>query len=64
MMIASNGTDSRLGSLTEMTGRWVEWKRIAREDEPRRVSRVEVMLRGTCDPTLPAGFGGKLHSVF
>jgi type I restriction enzyme R subunit len=27
-----------------------EWKRIEREDEPRRVS-LEVMLRGTCDPT-------------
>jgi type I restriction enzyme R subunit len=27
----------------------VEWKRIEREDEPRRVS-LEVMLRGTCDP--------------
>lgn len=48
LMIASNGTDSRLGSLTADWGRWVEWKRIAREDEPRRVS-LEVMLRGTCD---------------
>jgi type I restriction enzyme R subunit len=28
----------------------VEWKRIEREDEPRRVS-LEVMLRGTCDRT-------------
>ncbi len=50
LMIASNGTDSRVGSLTADWGRWVEWKRIAREDEPRRVS-LEVMLRGTCDPT-------------
>jgi len=50
LMIASNGTDSRLGSLTADWGRWVEWKRIAREDEPRRVS-LEVMLRGTCDRT-------------
>ena len=48
MMIASNGTDSRVGSLTADWERWVEWKRIAREDEPRRVS-LEVMLRGTCD---------------
>ena len=48
LMIASNGTDSRVGSLTADWGRWVEWKRIAREDEPRRVS-LEVMLRGTCD---------------
>lgn len=50
LMIASNGTDSRVGSLAADWGRWVEWKRIAREDEPRRVS-LEVMLRGTCDPT-------------
>lgn len=52
LMIASNGTDSRLGSLTADWGRWVEWKRIAREDEPRRVS-LEVMLRGTCDRMRP-----------
>jgi type I restriction enzyme R subunit len=39
-----------VGSLTADWGRWVEWKRIAREDEPRRVS-LEVMLRGTCDRT-------------
>ena len=50
LMIASNGTDSRVGSLTADWGRWVEWKRIAHEDEPRRVS-LEVILRGTCDRT-------------
>jgi type I restriction enzyme R subunit len=50
LLIASNGTDSRVGSLTTDWGRWVEWKRIEREDEPRRVS-LEVMLRGTCDRT-------------
>ncbi len=50
LLIASNGTDSRVGSLTAEWGRWVEWKRIEREDEPRRVS-LEVMLRGTCDRT-------------
>ena len=49
MMIASNGTDSRVGSLTADWARWVEWKRIEREDEARRVS-LEVMLRGTCEP--------------
>ncbi len=50
LLIASNGTDSRVGSLTADWERWVEWKRIEREDEPRRVS-LDVMLRGTCDPT-------------
>ena len=49
-LIASNGTDSRVGSLTAGWGRFFEWKRIEREDEPRRVS-LEVMLRGTCDRT-------------
>jgi type I restriction enzyme R subunit len=48
MLIASNGTDSRVGSLTAEWERFFEWKRIEREDEPRRVS-LEVMIRGTCD---------------
>jgi type I restriction enzyme R subunit len=48
LIIASNGTDSRVGSLTADWGRFFEWKRIEREDEPRRVS-LETMLRGTCD---------------
>lgn len=47
-LVASNGTDSRLGSITADWERWVEWKRIEREDEPRRVS-LEVLIRGTCD---------------
>ncbi len=49
LLIASNGTDSRVGSLTADWDRFFEWKRIEREDEPRRVS-LEVMLRGACDP--------------
>ncbi|MFN7305935.1 MAG: type I restriction endonuclease subunit R, partial [Acetobacteraceae bacterium] len=49
LLIASNGTESRIGSLTADWGRFFEWKRIEREDEPRRVS-LEVMLRGTCAP--------------
>ena len=48
LLIASNGTDSRVGSLTADWGRFFEWKRIESENEPRRVS-LEVMLRGTCD---------------
>ena len=50
LLIASNGTDSRVGSLTADWERFFEWKRIAREDEPRRVS-LEVILRGTCNPS-------------
>lgn len=49
-MIASNGVDSRVGSLTADWERFFEWKRIEREDEPRRVS-LEVMLRGLCEPS-------------
>jgi type I restriction enzyme R subunit len=49
LLIASNGLDSRVGSLTANWERFFEWKRIEREDEPRRVS-LEVMLRGVCDP--------------
>ena len=48
LIIASNGTDSRVGSLTANWERFFEWKRIERENEPRRVS-LEVMIRGTCD---------------
>jgi type I restriction enzyme R subunit len=48
LLIASNGTDSRVGSLTASWERFFEWKRIESENEPRRVS-LEVMLRGTCD---------------
>ena len=50
LLIASNGTDSRVGSLTAEWERFFEWKRIESENEPRRVS-LEVMLRGTCDRT-------------
>jgi type I restriction enzyme, R subunit len=49
LLIASNGTDSRIGSITADWERFFEWKRIEREDEPRRVS-LEVMIRGTCGP--------------
>lgn len=48
-LIASNGTQSRIGTLTADWERFSEWKRIEREDEPRRVS-LDVMLRGTCAP--------------
>lgn len=50
LLIASNGTDSRVGSLTADWERFFEWKRIAREDEKRRVS-LETLIRGTCDRT-------------
>ena len=48
-LIASNGTESRVGTITADWERFAEWKRIEREDEPRKVS-LEVMLRGICAP--------------
>ncbi len=48
LLIASNGTDSRVGSITADWDRFFEWKRIEKENEPRRVS-LEVMIRGTCE---------------
>ena len=50
LLIASNGTDSRVGSLTADWGRFFEWERIEREDERRRVS-LDTMIRGTCEPS-------------
>lgn len=48
-LIASNGTASRIGSLSADWERFFEWKRIERENEEPRVS-LEVLLRGTCQP--------------
>jgi type I restriction enzyme, R subunit len=47
LIIASNGSDSRVGSITADWDRMLEWKRVAREDEPRRIS-LETVIRGTC----------------
>jgi type I restriction enzyme R subunit len=41
--------DYLLGSLTSNWERFFEWKRIEKEDEPRRVS-LEVLIRGVCEP--------------
>jgi type I restriction enzyme, R subunit len=48
-LISSNGIDSRVGSLTSNWERFFEWKRIEKEDEPRRIS-LEVLVRGVCEP--------------
>jgi type I restriction enzyme, R subunit len=49
LLIASNGTGAKVGSLTADWSRFFDWKRIESESEERRVS-LEVLLRGTCDP--------------
>ena len=48
-LIASNGIESHVGTITAEWERFSEWKRIEREDEPRRVS-LEATLQGTCAP--------------
>lgn len=50
LLIASNGTESRVGSITADWERFFDWKRVEREDEPRRVS-LEVLIRGVCEPS-------------
>ena len=47
-LIASNGVESRVGSITADWERFSEWKRVESEDEQRRVA-LEVVIRGTCD---------------
>lgn len=49
LLIASNGTDSRVGSLTAGWEHFGEWRKVEREDEAAAVS-LEKMLRGTCEP--------------
>ena len=46
LLIASNGTDSRGGSLTADWERFFEWKRIEREDEPRRLNSAPGVSAG------------------
>ncbi|MCS0317292.1 type I restriction endonuclease subunit R [Vibrio diabolicus] len=48
-IILSNGTDSRVGTVTSPYKFFLEWKRIE-ENEKGEVS-LDTMLRGTCDKT-------------
>jgi type I restriction enzyme R subunit len=48
-IILSNGSESRIGSLTDGWEHFVEWKRINDEGEKGVVS-LETMIRGTCEP--------------
>jgi len=49
LIILSNGSQSRLGSVTAAWEHFCDWKKINSEGERGRVS-LETMLRGTCDP--------------
>jgi len=46
-IILSNGSQSKIGSITSTMEFFNEWKRIDSENEPTKVS-LEAMLRGTC----------------
>ena len=48
LIILSNGSESRVGSLTANWEHFAEWKRIEGEDEPGAVS-LETILHGLCD---------------
>lgn len=48
VLIVSNGTESRAGSFTSEWDRFFEWKRVANEDEPRKLS-LSTIIRGICE---------------
>ena len=48
LIILSNGSESRVGSLTARWEHFTEWKRVENEDEPGTVS-LETILKGTCN---------------
>jgi type I restriction enzyme R subunit len=49
IIILSNGSQSKIGSVTAEWEHFAEWKRINSEGEQGIVS-LETMMRGTCDP--------------
>jgi type I restriction enzyme R subunit len=50
IIILSNGSESKIGSVTAEWEHFADWKRINSEGEQGIVS-LETMIRGTCDPT-------------
>ncbi|GCE04790.1 type I restriction endonuclease subunit R [Dictyobacter aurantiacus] len=49
LLILSNGTYSRIGSITASWEHFFEWKKVSSEDEEGAIS-LETIIRGTCDP--------------
>ena len=49
VVILSNGSKSRIGSITSEWEHFSEWKKINKEGEEGIVS-LETIIRGTCDP--------------
>ena len=50
LLILSNGSQSRIGSITAGLEHFNEWKKISEEEEQGVIS-LETMLRGTCEPS-------------
>ena len=48
-IVLSNGTESKVGSLTANWEHFAEWKRVHSEDEPPKVF-LETILRALCTP--------------
>ena len=48
-VLLSNGTDSKVGSLTASWEHFAEWKRVHSEDEPPKIS-LETILQALCEP--------------
>ena len=46
-IILSNGTESKIGTVSSSWGHFSEWKKIDEESEPGVIS-LETMIRGTC----------------
>ena len=49
LIILSNGSESRVGSITADWEHFAEWKKVGSESEEGRIS-LETMLRGVCAP--------------
>lgn len=47
-ILLSNGSETKIGTLTSEWEHFFEWKRISNEEEQRKVS-LETALRGLCD---------------
>ena len=48
LLVASNGHEARLGSMTAGWEHFSDWKKVEREDEPKRPG-LETLLRGVMD---------------
>lgn len=49
LIVLSNGSETRVGSISSQWEHFGEWKRISDETEPGVVS-LETVIRGTCQP--------------